>query len=105
MILQRIEKPDGTIAFESPDGTFNLTGVHPEMVECYARGCVVHFPTATDPANAATPPWTYYWREDRAVMERLCPHGLGHPDYDAAAYERRVGRGYNNVHGCDGCCA
>lgn len=104
MILQRIEKPDGTIAFESPDGEFTLRNMHTEALECYKFGCVVHFPTETDPANVATPPWTYNWREDRAIMERICPHDIGHPDYDAAGYERRSG-GDSGFHACDGCCA
>jgi hypothetical protein len=36
------------------------------------------------------------WRQDRHIMERMCPHGVGHPDPDDIAL--------NTVHGCDGCC-
>jgi hypothetical protein len=47
-----------------------------------------------------------YWRDDKGVMERLCPeHGVGHPDPDDAAFNIRMGRDYLNVHGCCGCCA
>jgi hypothetical protein len=35
--------------------------------------------------------------------ERICPHGVGHPDPDD--YEYWLSRGQNyGVHGCDGCC-
>jgi hypothetical protein len=37
-------------------------------------------------------------------MERICPHGVGHPDPDDAAYHIRIGQGYKTIHGCDGCC-
>lgn len=37
------------------------------------------------------------WRQDRHFMERVCPHGIGHPDPDDIIIDR--------VHGCDGCCA
>ena len=37
-------------------------------------------------------------------MERVCKHGVGHPDPDDAAYNDRTGNGFLNVHGCDGCC-
>ena len=40
-----------------------------------------------------------HWREDRFIMERICEHGVGHPDPD----DKRVREG-DGVHGCDGCC-
>lgn len=44
-----------------------------------------------------------HFREDRQIMERICPHGIGHPDPDDAAF--RASRGDDDtVHGCDGCC-
>lgn len=33
--------------------------------------------------------WKLYYRDDRDIMEALCPHGVGHA-FDS--------------HGCDGCC-
>jgi hypothetical protein len=33
-------------------------------------------------------------------MERVCPHGVGHPDPD----DINVILGPEKVHGCDGCC-
>jgi hypothetical protein len=41
------------------------------------------------------------WRSDRLIMERVCSHGIGHPDPD----EFRIRNGEDDgVHGCDGCC-
>ena len=48
------------------------------------------------------------WRPDRALMERICPHGVGHPDPDDIEFKRRTkGSKFAEtefVHGCDGCC-
>lgn len=49
-----------------------------------------------------------HWRGDRGMMERICPHGVGHPDPDhlahiARAYGKASAR-TESVHGCDGCC-
>lgn len=42
-----------------------------------------------------------HWRGDRGIMERICEHGVGHPDPD----DYRVLNGLDlGVHGCDGCC-
>lgn len=42
-------------------------------------------------------------------MERICPHGVGHPDPDHIAFVERVAgkdvASVEAVHGCDGCCA
>ena len=43
------------------------------------------------------------WRWDVALMERVCPHGVGHPDPDDIALTRSDGWAAR-VHGCDGCC-
>ena len=40
--------------------------------------------------------WPQHWRDDRGIMERLCPCGVGHPDPDDPTTDR--------VHGCCGCC-
>ncbi len=41
--------------------------------------------------------WQLHWRDDRRIFERICEHGVGHPDPDSTP----EGHG---VHGCDGCC-
>lgn len=48
--------------------------------------------------------WPIQWRNDKSTAERVCEHGLGHPDPDDVGYHRRQGRDVT-VHGCDGCCA
>lgn len=53
--------------------------------------------------------WPQNWRDDTGVMERICPHGVGHPDPDHMTYVTlthgpEVARGHG-IHGCDGCCA
>lgn len=45
--------------------------------------------------------WPLNWRWDRQIMERICSHGIGHPDPD----DYRIRNGLDvAVHGCDGCC-
>ena len=50
--------------------------------------------------------WPQVWRDDTGVMERTCPHGIGHPDPDHMAYVLSVNpESVDGIHGCDGCCA
>jgi hypothetical protein len=44
--------------------------------------------------------WNQRWREDRSIMERICGHGVGHPDPD----DPKAQDEFESVHGCDGCC-
>lgn len=65
--------------------------------------CCIHKPS-DHPLNTAK----MNWRSDTGVMERICSHGVGHPDPDDIAHKKRtMGKraawGYS-VHGCDGCC-
>lgn len=52
--------------------------------------------------------WPQNWRGDRGIMERMCMHGVGHPDPDDMSHLLRTyGRRRSDaefVHGCDGCC-
>lgn len=66
-----------------------LHNVHAETV-CAGSYCLVH-----NPSDHHMRDWPMNWREDRGLMERICPHGVGHPDPDD------IGEG---THGCDGCC-
>lgn len=59
---------------------------------CWGETCPVHH--KTDHSMRSFP---QHFRWDRGIMERLCPHGVGHPDPDD-------GRAHS-VHGCDGCCS
>ena len=44
-----------------------------------------------------------HWRFDRSIMERVCPHGVGHPDPDDLSF-RAIHGDQDATHGCDGCC-
>jgi len=44
--------------------------------------------------------WPQHYRNDRGITERICPHGIGHPDPDDRCHKTP----YGAVHGCDGCC-
>ena len=65
---------------------------------CAGRHCWVH-----DPSPSHMETWTIRWRSDKGTAERVCRHGLGHPDIDDVTYHLSVGRDVS-VHGCDGCC-
>ena len=73
--------------------------------KCEGRACAVHNPS--DHRMRAFP---QHWRDDRALMERICPHGIGHPDPDHMAWyrtQRTVKDAYyESIHGCcgAGCC-
>lgn len=73
-------------------GTGQKVFVH-EVEGCLGP-CPVHRPSGHHMVD-----WPTYWREDRYMMERLCPHGVGHPDPDHIGYT-----GQESLHGCDGCC-
>lgn len=77
--------------------------VHTEKPDCTKFNCVIH-----NPSDHVMKDWPLNWRGDRGLMERICPHGIGHPDPDDLAFKART-RGeenvrYEGVHGCDGCC-
>lgn len=73
-------------------GGMNLAA-HPKT-KCDGELCPIH-----NPSNHHMREWTQWWRGDRKLMERVCPHGVGHPDPDDPQ-----SKGYGAVHGCDGCC-
>lgn len=58
---------------------------------CQRRYCCIH-----NPSNHHMTTWPQNWRSDRSMMERICQHGIGHPDPDDLDPFR--------VHGCDNCC-
>ena len=67
-----------------------LRNVH-KPSKCANEHCVIHRPSEHSMRAFPT-----HWREDRGFMERICPHGVGHPDPDDPIAD--------TVHGCDGCC-
>lgn len=101
--------PPGGIFVE--DMGFYITGTgqflnrtHDEAPECTERGCCVHAPSDHHLRNLDT-----FWRGDRGLMERLCKHGIGHPDPDHMAWyascHGEESTEAEAVHGCDGCCS
>jgi hypothetical protein len=64
---------------------------HP-ATKCLGEFCTIH-----KPSDHHMKDWPQVWRHDRHLMERTCPHGVGHPDPDEINPDK--------VHGCDGCCA
>lgn len=66
---------------------------------CAGRNCSIH-----NPSDHHMKSWELNWREDRAIMERICPHGIGHDDPDDLAFRKSVGVEASGIHGCDGCC-
>lgn len=78
-----------------------LLRTHPPD-RCQGQHCSVHNPS-DHPLRAAP----LRWREDRQMMERVCPHGIGHPDPDHIEMARDLAgplAEIQSVHLCDGCC-
>lgn len=70
-----------------------------EVSKCAGHFCCIHRPSrhplATAPLN---------WRGPDIGMERICEHGIGHPDPDDLAHRESAGLTPHGIHGCDGCC-
>jgi len=86
----------GLIYAEPPVGL----KTHPPE-RCTGQYCCIHNPSAHHMVT-----WPLNWRDDKGHMERICPHGIGHPDPDDMAYWERLGKPLDllSIHGCDGCC-
>lgn len=69
---------------------------------CKGRTCIIHNPSKHNMRN-----WRMHLRET-GLVERICDHGIGHPDPDSAEFFNQFGpegsRGTWGIHGCDGCC-
>jgi len=77
-----------------------LTGLHPQTKDCETFGCCIH----TDielPDGFET-----YFRDDRGLMEIICPCRIGHPHpLHMKWYLRIYGKkaaAIESVHGCCG---
>lgn len=73
----------------------------PEL--CQGRLCAIHNPTTEEPECN----WPTHWRQDRGLMERICPCGIGHPAPEHMAYleelDAKNGTNhayYEGIHGC-----
>jgi hypothetical protein len=64
--------------------------------------CCIH-----NPSQHALTDRPLHWRGDRGLMERICEHGIGHPDPDGLAHRIRTQGEIAwaaGIHTCDGCC-
>lgn len=82
----------------------NITVHGPQL--CAGTYCPIHLPS-----NHHMREWETVIRLDRhSLVERLCPHGTGHPDPDSVAFlsspeaPHPVLRHQLERHGCDRCC-
>lgn len=62
------------------------------------RNCAIH-----NPSNHHMIDWPMVLRES-TLIERVCEHGIGHPDPDSLNYFMARGQDWMGIHGCDGCC-
>ena len=68
---------------------------------CFGRRCVFHNPTKHHMSD-----WHMILRTDKsALVERICSHGVGHPDPDSLWFFVEIAKETSlAIHGCDGCC-
>ena len=90
--LEQVTLEGGEVILAHKKGNCNI----PEL-------CAVH-----NPSDHNMRDFKQHWRYDRGIIERICPHGVGHPDPDIIAYIRAIAGDKQaeceSVHGCDGCC-
>lgn len=86
---------------EWKDATGRKFWVHKRTVNCDVDGCAIHNPSYHPLSDAKQ-----FMREDKSwLIERICDHGIGHPDPDSASFiAKQEGNKSIWVHGCDGCC-
>jgi hypothetical protein len=106
-----VSNPDGHIEVVEDDYVYDvyvtgtnqrLSNLHPKS-QCEGEACVIH-----NPSDHSMRSFPTHWRGDRGLMERICPHGVGHPDPDDMSFKQRIMSPENaraeGIHGCDGCC-
>lgn len=84
------------------DGNGRKVDVHASG-QCAGQNCSIH-----NPSNHVLKDAPLTWRSDRRMMERICSHGVGHPDPDDVSYNVMVldkDEESYSMHGCDGCCS
>ena len=84
---------------EFTDCTGTVYQVH-DPSDCAGDHCAIH-----NPSQHKMVGWPLLVRADSMfLIERLCTHGIGHPDPDSVKWlDRNFGKGFG-IHGCDGCC-
>lgn len=69
---------------------------------CEGKPCCIH-----NPSDHHMVEWHQFWRDDVSKMERICPHGIGHPDPDDLMFRLSIdyeSAEWVSTHACDGCC-
>jgi hypothetical protein len=67
-------------------------------LECLGQWCAIH-----RPMPGPWKSWPRWWRDDKQIMERICPCGIGHPVAEMQEHAIRIGETWRLVHGCCGC--
>lgn len=73
--------------------------------KCDGEPCPFH-----NPSDHHMKAWEWVIRIEKVgLVERTCPHGIGHPDPDSIWYFHRFADDWEHLewledHGCDGCC-
>jgi hypothetical protein len=106
--MRRVIKYDGK--FDRRANSFTdaygakFLNMHDEAL-CAGKPCVIHNLTKHSmrkfKLHIRVP---RLWDIKPQHAERICPHGVGHPDPDDMAFWISVGESSMGVHGCDGCC-
>jgi len=102
MLSEELEREKVTATHDEwEDCTGRNFFVHKRNTGCDINGCAIHNPSYHPLSDAKQ-----YMRADKAwLIERICDHGIGHPDPDSASFiAKQEGNGSIWVHGCDGCC-
>lgn len=72
---------------------------HHARADCDGHPCPFHTPSLhpmiEEPMNL----------RESGLIERMCKHGVGHPDPDSVTWFQRHGLEGFGIHGCDGCCS
>lgn len=93
------KQDDGTVEPVWRDSNGTAIKTHPKTA-CTGENCVIH-----NPSGHFMREWPTNIRADKGyLIERICDHGVGHPDPDSLAHFDRIGHTWMGVHGCDGCC-
>lgn len=81
-------------------GAINVPVITHGPDQCEGENCCFHNPSDHPLKDA-----DMVLRLDKyALIERLCPHGIGHDDPDSVVWLHSRGQTWAGVHGCDGCC-
>ena len=107
--MRRVIKYDGKFDRRANSFTdaygLKVRNVHSEEL-CAGRPCVIHnlskHSMRAFPLRLRIPSAIFDIKPLHA--ERVCPHGIGHPDPDDMEFWISVGESSMGVHGCDGCC-